>query len=73
MPTIFRCIMKKSCGTLLVKAVMTEVPDLNGAEGKRIFDKAQLMLFFLYLNALCAGIPFILQRRNRCIMSWCRR
>lgn len=31
---------------LLVKAVMTEVPDLNGAEGKRIFDKAQLMLFF---------------------------
>ena len=37
---------------------MTEVPDLNGAEGKRIFDKAQLMLFFLYLNALCAGDSF---------------
>ena len=53
---------------------MTEVPDLNGAEGKRIFDKAQLMLFFLYLNALCAGDSFLfLQRRNRCIMSWCRR
>lgn len=31
---------------LLVKAVMTEVPDLNGAEGKRIFDKAQLSCFF---------------------------
>lgn len=43
---------------LLVKAVMTEIPDLNGVEGKHIFDKAQLMLFFLYLNALCAGDSF---------------
>ena len=31
-PTIFRCIMKEILRNLLVKAVMTEVPDLNGAE-----------------------------------------
>ncbi|HJC55937.1 MAG TPA: AraC family transcriptional regulator [Candidatus Eisenbergiella intestinipullorum] len=43
---------------LLVRAAMTEVPDLEGAAGKRLYDRAQLTLFFFYLNELCGKEAF---------------
>ena len=53
-PVYYEEILKN----LLVKTAMTEIPDLEGAEGKRLFDKAQLILFFVYLNELCSRDSF---------------
>lgn len=43
---------------LLVRAAMTDVPDMEGMKGKRLYDRAQLTLFFLYLNELCEKDAF---------------
>ncbi|HJA92192.1 MAG TPA: AraC family transcriptional regulator, partial [Candidatus Eisenbergiella merdipullorum] len=43
---------------MLVRAAMTDVPDLEGMKGKRLYDRAQLTLFFLYLNELCEKDAF---------------
>ncbi|MFR6328308.1 MAG: hypothetical protein ACLUOI_05430 [Eisenbergiella sp.] len=57
-PTIFRCIMKKSCEPA-GEGGYDGSAGLNGAE-ENVFDKAQLMLFFLYLN-VCVRDSLILQ------------
>ena len=43
---------------MLVRTAMTDVPDMEGMEGKRLYDRAQLTLFFLYLNELCEKEAF---------------
>lgn len=38
---------------LLIRTAMTDVPGMEGMKGKNLFDRANLTLFFLYMNELC--------------------
>lgn len=51
-------------GNLLMKIVMTSLPDMEQLEGKELTDRAHLTLFFVYLNELCRRKDFYLEQEE---------